>query len=422
VTSRVEIVYPQSPAGEFEARIRALAELAREPLRSTVDERLDVLNALSDALLTSSAAGPWDPGIPFLAAFLRRSNLEQLLRRELPNPDALDRFVPLHGRKSLRLAPRGVVCHWIAGNVPLLGLLSWAISALVGNTNIIRLSTRQEDLVSPLLRRLENLSPIACELAGRTLVVLFDRDVAEGHLAMSAAADVRIAWGGREAVEAIRALPARWECDDVTLGPRVSLAVVDPALTTDRVLTRLATDVVFFDQLACSSPQRLFVKGRMEEPAFDDFVTRFSAAFERQSAAIGRHQLDWSETYRIELDRSRVLVGGGRLSRDAATQWTLAVLDRPHPAVACANRFLQVIPFERVEDVFPHVPENVQTAITLLDDGDTATFTEAGARLGICRFPRPGQGNHFETPWDGVPMISRLVRWVTRTDGAPQVE
>jgi hypothetical protein len=263
---------------------------------------------------------------------------------------------------------------------------------------------------------LEELSPAGRHLALRTLVVLFDRELADAHLALSAVADVRIAWGGREAVESIRALPARWECDDIVLGPRVSLAVVDPLLATDPVLTRLATDVVFFDQLACSSPQRLFVKGRAHEPVFEDFVARFATAFERQSGAIARHPLDWSETYRIELDRSRVLVDGGTLRRDTQTQWTLAVVDRPNPAVACANRFLQVIPYERLEEIYPHVPENVQTAITLLDREEAAAFTEAGARMGICRFPRPGEGNHFETPWDGIPMISRLARWVVRTD------
>ena len=28
---------------------------------------------------------------------------------------------------------------------------------------------------------------------------------------------------------------------------------------------------------------------------------------------------------------------------------------------------------------------------------------------GVCRFPAPGEGNHFETPWDGNPLVSRLV-------------
>jgi hypothetical protein len=32
------------------------------------------------------------------------------------------RFVPTEERKSLRLLPKGVVCHWVAGNVPLLGM------------------------------------------------------------------------------------------------------------------------------------------------------------------------------------------------------------------------------------------------------------------------------------------------------------
>lgn len=385
----------------------------------TYAERLAALNALSDGLMTrDSEVAQVLPaaGLAFAAAFLRSSNLEHLVARELLHPEALDGFVRVDQRKSLRVVPQGTACHWVAGNVPLLGLFSWALSALVGNLNIVRPSSRGEDFMSPILRLLSRTSAGGQELADDTLVAVFPREDHQSHQAMSTAANVRIAWGGQEAVESVMALPSRWDCETIVLGPRMSLAVVDPVLATTGVLSRLASDVAYFDQQACSSPQWVFVKSGRGSDLFDGFVESFAEAFAAQARGLGRHPIDAGETYRIELDRARVLLEGGVLRRDHETAWTVAVLDAPDTRVVCANRFVQVIPFADVLDICTLIPANVQTAVTLLDGGDTERFTEAAVKRGVCRFPRPGEGNHFENPWDGIPLISRLTRWAVRTE------
>jgi hypothetical protein len=416
----VEILYPRGLRQQ--ALPRALQDMrARLHSARTLPyaERLVALNALSDALLSRPAGVPEGMsslGLPFLAGFLRQVNLEKLVARELPRPEALEHFVPTEERKSLRVLPKGVVCHWVAGNVPLLGMFSWAVSALLGNMNVIRLSTKHDDFVSPLLELLASLSAAGHQLAEETVLVHFDRDNRAAHTQMSEAADVRIAWGGVEAIEAIRTLSSHWECEDIILGPRVSLAVIDPLVATEAMVTRLATDVVYFDQLACTSPQWLFVKGRPGETAFDTFCTQFAAAFGRQALAIPRHPLDFAETYQIQLDRTRLLLEGGALQHDARTQWTLAVVKHPHDRVACTNRFVQIIPFDSLDTVSAYIPRNVQTVITVLSAAESQLFTEDAAHYGVCRFPQPGEGNYFETPWDGIPLVPRLTRWVVRSN------
>jgi hypothetical protein len=384
------------------------------------DVRRQVLTQLADRLLErrgEAAQLALAPGFAFLTAFVRPDHIERLMAAELPIP-ALRAFAPAGDRRALRLVPRGVVCHWIAGNVPLLGMFSWAVSMLLGNLNVVRMSSRQEDLLTPLLRLLAETSPEGEQLAAETLALRFDRDDVAAHQEMSSAADVRIAWGGREAVESILSLPCAWDCDTIVLGPRVSMAVVDPAVLTPKSLSRLATDIAYFDQQACSSPQCVYVKGRPGAPAFDAAIDDLSRALAEQAAKFPRHSLDFGETYRIALDRTRVALSGGHLQLDAGTQWTVALVERPIDEVRCANRFVQVVPFSEVADVLPGIPGNVQSAIVALGDADSAAFTEAAALRGVCRFPRPGQGNFFETPWDGVPLASRLVRWVVRADPA----
>jgi hypothetical protein len=414
-----ELPRPDSGSVSVASRIERWRAERLSRQRLPFARRLSALNTLSDALIAR------DPdvmralpaaGVAFAAAFLRASNLEHLVQREVPHTEAFDRFVQIEANKSLRILPRGVACHWIAGNVPLLGLFSWALSALAGNINIIRTSSRAGDFVTPVLELLARSSEAGHDLADDTLVLSFPREDEASHRAMSAVANVRVAWGGLESVAAVTTMPAGWDCETVVLGPRMSLAIVDPALTTDRVLSRLASDIAYFDQQACSSPQWVFVKGRRGDGQLDAWLQRFTAAFAAQAQGLGRHPLDLGETYRIELDRARVLLDGGVVHRDNGTAWTVAVVDAPDGRVACMNRVVQIVPVADVEDVCPHIPANVQTAVMMLEQADAERFSERAAARGVCRFPRPGEGNHFENPWDGIPLMSRLTRWAVRTD------
>ncbi|MCA9246772.1 MAG: hypothetical protein KDA42_06640 [Planctomycetales bacterium] len=418
----IEILYPRAlsdrslsgqDASSFTELVERLQRFVRRPNPFSLDDRFATLEGLSDRLLQGEDRTY--PGLAFLAAFLRSAHLKHLLQREIPNLAAIDRFVATEDRKSLFIAPRGVVTHWIAGNVPLLGMFSWALSALLGNANVLRMSSRQDPMLVQLIDQLADLSDCGQSMAERTVVVRCDRDDEAAHRSLSECADARVAWGGKEAVEAIRALPARWDCEDIVLGPRVSLAVVDPALITDKIVTRLATDIAYFDQLACSSPQCIFVKSA-DDASVEKFVQAFVPAFERQSRAIARHTLDFAETYQISLDRTRVLVEGGELWRDQQTQWTVAVVPELHREIVCANRFVQIVPFREFDEVCRQIPQNIQTIITLLNADDTNSFTTAAALCGVCRFPRPGEGNNFEIPWDGIALASRLTRWITRSD------
>ncbi len=416
----VDVAWPTDASADLRARLDALSA-ADSDASTDFDARLKALSDLSDRLLKGDAAlraaVPVE-GLAFLSGFLRSDNLRGLIGRELKDLQSLDHFVRIGSRKSIRHVPRGMVCHWVAGNVPLLGVFSWALSAVLGNQNVMRLSSRQGDVMSPLLDAVRQTGPAGAAMAAGTLVVSFPREQSAAHEAMSEAANARIAWGGRDAVDAIRDLPAHWDCQDIVFGPRASMAVVDPAQMSASAINRLATDSVVFDQLACSSPQRVFVHGKPGQPEFDAFVQDFSTAFSRQAESFIRHPLDFSETFRISLDRARTLLDGGRLVRDTQTQWTVAVLEQPSQLIECTNRFVQLIPYQSLAEVYPYIPSNVQTCVMQLKSEYAQAFSERAALLGVCRFPLPGEGNHFENPWDGVGLVSRLTRTVTRTEAA----
>ena len=57
-------------------------------------------------------------------------------------------------------------------------------------------------------------------------VVYADRQDQAAARELSRLADVRVAWGGREAVEAIINLPRRYGTEDIVFGPKLSFAIV----------------------------------------------------------------------------------------------------------------------------------------------------------------------------------------------------
>src|SRR5580704_3627500 len=90
----------------------------------------------------------------FLPLWLRRANLQTLLRRSLRGrPDAIDRFVHLDDKDSIavRAQPRGLAVHWVAGNVPVLGMISLVQAMLTKNANLVKVSRRSPGVLPHLL-------------------------------------------------------------------------------------------------------------------------------------------------------------------------------------------------------------------------------------------------------------------------------
>ena len=79
-------------------------------------------------------------GISFLMSFLRKNNLKNLLKESLNgNINYLDDFhFSEKIEKHLLASPRGIVTHWLAGNVPVLGMISLSQGLITKNIKILK--------------------------------------------------------------------------------------------------------------------------------------------------------------------------------------------------------------------------------------------------------------------------------------------
>ena len=117
-------------------------------------------------------------GLSFLATWLRRSNLESLLNLNLNGTHAcLDGFRPLGSRSFIKAQPAGLVCQWLAGNVPTLAFFSLVPSLLARNPTLVKLALPDQPETLALLSVLGDTDGGGCtgaQLLRAVRVVYFD--------------------------------------------------------------------------------------------------------------------------------------------------------------------------------------------------------------------------------------------------------
>ncbi|MEU4801358.1 acyl-CoA reductase [Actinosynnema sp. NPDC023587] len=248
--------FPAGPDVEVAELLAELAEPVGEPLRVGDERIVDFLVAFARRLLAPAVARRY-PELASLGFFLRRGEIAKVLAS--PERAGVLRF------------PRGTVFHVPPANVDTIFVYSWALSALAGNRNVVRISPRSAGAASAVVDALNEALATADPVVARTQVmVTYDRDDSV-TAALSAACDLRVIWGGDRAVTEVRKHPLPPHARDVTFPDRASFAVlsVDGWATASAERRRDAVvgfynDSYWFDQAACASPRALFWVGDVE--------------------------------------------------------------------------------------------------------------------------------------------------------------
>lgn len=366
-------------------------------------------------------------GLNFLLAWCEPSRLRTLLDTALNGKRAhLDSFqvrsdIP---GSSLRALPRGIVAHWLSGNVPLLGMFALLQSIVTKNVNILKVSADESQALPALLKCFAGLTyktPGGYELSGDELlktiaVVYFDRHQHDIANTFSSSADVRIAWGGREAVESVSQLAKKYTCQDILFGPKLSMMVIgNDALDSDKAIRKLvrraATDASVFDQFACASPHTIFVeKGGQISPR--EFADRLALAMDKALIRLPSVTPDVGQANKI---RSKIAEYDfvGEVWSDPLLRWTVLFED---DITLVDPTYFRVITVKAVDDIFdviPQVHEDIQTVGLAMHGAKRLQFATDITMQGAMRCPDIGHMTHFDSPWDGLYAIDRMIRWVS---------
>jgi hypothetical protein len=363
--------------------------------------------ALAQAISRSPDARRY-PELQALAFWMRRSALQQLAVefRRLESDDVV-------------LAPRGLVFHLPPGNVDTIFLYSWLLAVLGGNRNVLRLSRRESPQVDILCALYRDTLAQHTVLQNNTAVVRYGHET-EITAALSAVCDMRVIWGGDEAVRTIRTIPIPPHARELTFPDRFSLcamsaqAVVNASETeVDKLADSFHNDVYWFDQAACSSPRLLVWTGEVDTAAnaSERFAGALSRALDRRGVTVqpglGMQKLTFS--YRAAIDRPVVAYRSPDSRLMLLTLGTLEKLEREH----CGGGLLFECRVNTLGDVAVVVGRKDQT---LTHYGFAADELRVFARRlngrGIDRMVPVGRALDFHRFWDGHDLLQEFVRRV----------
>lgn len=397
----------------------------------SVDELIALIAAAARRWTNDPALAPLQTqGLLFLGSWCSGPSLRRMVDAALRGRRGfLDGFQAVGGqsRTMLMAKPRGLVAHWLAGNVPGLAMLTLAQSVLCRNANLLKASSRFSTVLPRLLdafRGLEIKTPAGRTLRGHHIletlaVVYFAREDRASAEALSTSADVRLAWGGAEAVRTIANLPKRFDTEDIIFGPRLSfMAIGRDALGSTAQAKKLArgaaVDVSVFDQYACASPHTIFVErgGRAASPR--EFAELLAAQMDLAGRRIPKTLETAAEQSRVRQFRLRKEFEGADLWSSAGAAWTVVYEESADGlATPCYSRVISVRPLDDILVAAEFASPETQTIGLALSGSRRLDFARRAALRGTDRFPEIGRMTNFESPWDGLYPLDRLVKWVT---------
>ena len=402
-----DVVIPMLPNSNFTllypAQIDWKKFLEYRPDIPFSDKVIEFLNILSGALLKDRSSRLYPDVITF-AFFCRKANLQKLMSEYVR-------------KDELRLG-RGLLFHIAPSNVPINFGYSLVAGLLSGNTNIVRVSSKQFPQVDLIIKPLYEIlkSDVYDEVASRIVLVRYDR-TSDASTYFSSIANVRVIWGGDTTIATIRqsALPAR--SFDVCFADRYSIAAINPTAimsATDVEMKRLAealyNDTYLFDQNACSAPHTIFwlsadclevAKERFWNIFHDYVSSKYQlqavmsvdklTAFYRQAICMNVKMQDMPDNlvFRTELSELPKNIEEFRCACGYFSEKTIGTIDEIASIVTVKYQTLGYYGFKKEE---------------LVD------FVRRNRFLGLDRIVPIGETTNFALTWDGYNLIDTFSR------------
>lgn len=389
-------------ASEVTARLQS----AESPFAPFAPETVQFCGRLSRLIFLNKQARAF-PELQALAFWMRPAGLEALSNevRRLETPHT-------------RLTPRGIVFHVPPANVDTMFVYSWIVSMLMGNRNLVRISSSVTPQVALLCEILnEALAEVNSIFRNQTIIVQYghEREITE---TFSRAADVRVIWGGDQTVNAIRSIPLPPHATELTFPDRFSLCAIRAGkyLGLDEaqgasLAEKFYNDTFWFDQMACSSPRLLLWCGENAEcgRASRVFFGRLQSCMRSKGYApeIGVRMNRFTFACRAILDRPVTAYEDFEGELPVLTLGSLENFSRDH----CGGGLMLQFQSTGLDALISAVHHRDQTLTQFgFDSAELETLVRRLNGRGIDRIVPIGEALHFQHFWDGYDLFQSLSR------------
>ena len=354
-----------------------------------------------------------------LISFLSKESLGKKLDIALRgNRNVLEKFIDLSDPELIFHAqPRGIVVHWIAGNVDILGIFSIVQAIITKNVSIIKAPAKYQLLLKLILsiKEIKTEKILGSELIKCIEIIYVDRDDHKNQQLLSKNADVRIAWGGEEAVNAITNLPKSPFTEDIIYGPKYSYVIVDEKSiiqNSEKIAQRVAMDVSMFDQYACSSPHTIFVESNNKE-IINNFAKKIAKSLEDiNEILMPKKEITPEKSLEIIDVRTEYGIKGNVIS-SKGTEWTVICSNEKEFAKPTFSRVIQVRKLDKEFLLKENSSRKIQTIAVVMEQEKRYEIIDKLTLLAGDRCPNVGNMSLFDSPWDGMFGMDKMIRWIT---------
>lgn len=364
-----------------------------------------------------------EDGINFLVYWFRKNFLEKAIVESLRmDPIVLDQYIEIDNKLLISATPKGVITHWLSGNVPILGLLSLIQGLATKNINILKISKDTGMLIPNFLAEISKIdlkisdskTIKGSEICKNIAVVYFDRNNKEAQEYFSNISNIRVAWGGMDAVESVMNTKRNYGTEDVIFGPKKSFAIIEKSQIEgekdiDSLCQKLANDIFQIDQRGCNSPHNVFIE-KNSKFGSKHFAESLSIAMEKLSKRNPQQYYSSLETLNILKKRTEFDMFYDAFYPDSL-EWSVLHADNNVLEDSCFNRTIFVKTFDKKKEILNQCSHLTQSIGVAMDKDSLLDFARQAAIKGVDRFPKIGSMTLYEVPWDGMYVIDRFVKW-----------
>jgi hypothetical protein len=369
---------------------------------------IQFLDRLSRSILKDRTVN-YLPEMAALGFWLRKGNILELKEA---NSHVLH-------QKQVNLAPVGRVFHVCPANVDTMFVYSMTVALLMGNKNILRVSSRMES------RQILQLFFIINGLMDEEEFSLFreyiniiqypHNDFINNEI--SQRVNARLIWGGDQTIQTFKGFTSGPRTKDITFADRTSAYVIDCDFWMNaedsekkKFIQNFFNDAYTFDQMGCSSPQYLFLlndKGDFSEEFLKEASAYIEVKYGNDVASIASLKIN-----RLVNDA----IDGTIRSKKGNSFLVFAELEQNAFSVelhSCGAGYFYTKKISDINELCVLQSRKVQTVSYYgLKASDLEKLISLAGGEGIDRIVPAGRTLDFHYIWDGYNLFDELSRKV----------
>jgi hypothetical protein len=166
------------------------------------------------------------------------------------------------------LITRGIIFHIAPSNVDTIFIYSLFLSMIMGNRNIIRISSKKSNQIDFIINIFNKVLKDFPRIAKSFIIIKYDHDdkITE-HF--SNLCDMRVIWGGDETIKKIRTISMNPAAKELVFADKFSYSVINLSEIEKeedfkKLVLNYYKDAFTFNQMACSSSRAIFWVGSKE--------------------------------------------------------------------------------------------------------------------------------------------------------------